>query len=176
MQLLKTINKKPVLIGYLVKKLIEEYPSNQIGKTKAQKMVFLLTQKDITKEIPVDFDYSMHYYGPYSAEVSSELDNAESMKIVNIKWIENKGFYIRPGTEIGKYESILTEDEKMAVDNIVDKFGDSSITDLSIIATALFLKNNFNLSHERIVNIISKSKNQPLLYIRNVLKKSEVNF
>jgi uncharacterized protein YwgA len=60
------------LIGYLVKRLNEDNPDKQIGKTIVQKMMYLLSRKNIAR-----FDFSMYHYGPYSSELSGEMSFAE---------------------------------------------------------------------------------------------------
>ena len=130
-----SIFKKPALIGYLVKALESERSEKQIGKTVVQKMVFLLMQRGV-----VDFAYSMYHYGPYSSGVSTELNFAENSDIVEIEWIENRGYFIKPGDALENFEPLVTKAEKQEVDKIVKEFGGFTAEDLSLIATALYLR------------------------------------
>lgn len=46
-----------------------------VGKTRLQKIVYLLEAKGLG----FDFDYDYHNYGPYSAELAFATDDAESL-------------------------------------------------------------------------------------------------
>ena len=94
-----SIFKYPALIGYMIERMSKEYPSKQIGKTIVQKIFYLLTHEGI-----VNFNYSMYHYGPYSSGLSGELNFAESTGIVDIKWVEDKGYFIYPTEKLKHFE------------------------------------------------------------------------
>lgn len=157
-------------MGYLVKKIGEKHINKQIGNTLIQKMLYLLTRQDV-----VDFDYSMHYYGPYSNEVSGELSFAEDVGIVESKWDPDKGYFIKPASQLTKFEPHVTENERQAIDGIVEKYGEFMAKDLSIIATALYLKDNFNTPDEELVEKVHNLKRKyPDEHIEKLLKQSRV--
>lgn len=166
----ESIFKNPTLIGYLVRRIGAEYPGEQVGKTVLQKMMYLLSRKKI-----VNFDYSMYHYGPYSSEVSGELNFAENTGIVEVKWIENKGYFIETTPKIEKFEHLLTEKEKQGINEIVKRFGSFNAIELSIIATAFFLKDNFEVQDTKLVSVIQKIKqNHTFEYIESLLQKAEI--
>jgi len=155
-----SIFKETALIYYLIKKINEKNPSKQIGKTIVQKLVYLLTTEGIG-----EFDYSMYHYGPYSAEVSSELDLAKDIGAVEIEWVPSKGYFIRPkeikSKENKLLEELLSDEEKQKISSIVEKYSDFNAIELSIIATALFVRANFSVeSDEKLVEIVSSIKKQ----------------
>jgi uncharacterized protein len=154
------------LMGYLVKRLSEERPDKQVGKTIIQKMMYLLSRNGI-----VDFDYSMYHYGPYSSEVAGELNFAERSGVVEISWEDDEGYFIKPTDKIEKFSSLLDDNEKHAVDELVERFGGFKAIDLSLIATALYLKDNFGVDDDRLVDAVhnAKKKYSPV-YIEGVLK------
>ncbi|MCK4820643.1 hypothetical protein KA005_33065, partial [bacterium] len=126
----------PTLISYVVKRIKETYPATQISKTIIQKLVYLLSRKG-----GVDFDYSLYHYGPYSSQVSSELNFAEEIDFIVIDWIPEKGYFISPGP---MYSSKLLlqnteKTERDAINEIAQKYGAYNAIELSIITTALFL-------------------------------------
>src|SRR5208337_4905359 len=104
--------ENPALVGYLVKKLRQQ-SRQQIGKTKIQKIVYLLTRKNI-----VDFDYSMHYYGPYSPKVAEELSVAETAEIIRSQWDEKKGFFLSKGKKEEEFEYLLEASKRDGIDEI----------------------------------------------------------
>jgi len=158
------------LIGYLVKRLDEKYPGKQIGKTIIQKMMYLLSRSNVA-----NFSFSMYHYGPYSSEVSGELNFAERNGIVDIIWKDAEGYYINPTEKAGDFEHLLSDEEKRAVDDLVTRFGKFKAIDLSLIATALYLKDNFNVEEDRLVEAVqtAKKKFSPD-YIRSILEESDV--
>ncbi len=166
----KSIFKNPALTGYLVKKINEKYPGKQVGKTIIQRMMYLLTRSKT-----VDFDYSMYYYGPFSSEVSGELNFAQDSGIIQIEWVDKKGYFINATTKLNDFDSLITDEEKSAIENITEKFGDFNAIDMSIIASAFFLKDNFGVSDTELVDVIHQTRqNHPSNYIKNVLQKATI--
>lgn len=158
------------LIGYLVKGLKEKYPSKQIGKTVIQKMMYLLSRSNVA-----NFGFSMYHYGPYSSEVSGELNFAERNGIVDISWKDAEGYYINPTERVQNFEYLLSDDEKRVVDDLVTRFGRFKAVDLSLIATALYLKDNFDVEEYRLVEAVhSAKKKYPTKYIKSILEGSGI--
>jgi uncharacterized protein len=157
----------PAILGYLVKKLGNS--KRQIGKTKIQKLVYLLTRQRI-----VNFDYSMHYYGPYSPEVSDQLSLAESAEIIQSRWSENKGFFLKAGRKEADYQHLLSENEMSEIDKIVSRYGTFDTKGLTIITTYLFLKDTRNLTEDALVNELQKIKKYRTQEIRQVLEQAKI--
>jgi uncharacterized protein YwgA len=162
--------KNAAFIGYLVKKL-KQQSKRQVGKTKIQKLVYLLTREGIA-----DFDYSMHYYGPYSTKVAEELSIAEKAEIIQSRQNgENRGFFLSVDEEKeGKFEYLLKDDEMAGIDAIVDKFGRFDAKELSIISTYHFLNASSDLTQEELVIEIHKIKNYREQDIRRVLERAAI--
>jgi uncharacterized protein YwgA len=162
----ESIFKYPTLIGYLVKRIKEKLPDKQVGKIIVQKMLYLLT-----REVPMKFDYSMYHYGPYSSEVSQELDFAENSGIVEIDWVDKQGYFIKSTDALEHFEPLLTEEDKHAIEKIVEGFYQFNAIELSIIATAFFLKDNFEIPETHLAKVIhTLKKNRSLEFIETSLK------
>ena len=153
------------MVSHLVKKLSEKYPNSQIGKTVVQKTVSMLTREKV-----IDFDYSMYHYGPYSAQVSSELNLAENIGTVEIDWISDKGYFIQSKSD--ELEGVLSDDDKQAIDRVIDRYGMFNAIELSIIATALFVKDDFEVNdNEELVRVVASLKPKYTIdRIKNILK------
>jgi len=163
----KSIFKNPALIGYLVKRIKVEFPGRQVGKTIIQKMMYLLNRNEI-----VDFNYSMYHYGPYSSELSGELNFAQNAGIVQIKWVDDKGYFIETTSKLQNFEKLMTEREKQALDDLVERFGSYNAIELSIIATAYYVKDTFDVPETKLVSVIHQIKqNHSVEYIENILRK-----
>jgi len=148
----------PALISYVVKRIKETYPVTQISKTIIQKLVYLLSRKNI-----VDFDYSLYHYGPYSSQVSSELNFAEEIDFIVIDWIPEKGYSISPGSMYSSKQLLQNTQkvERDAINEIVQKYGSYNAIELSIITTALFLKEKFGVNAKsKLVEIVTSLKPQ----------------
>ena len=154
------------IVSHLVKKLSEKYPDSQIGKTVVQKTVYMLTREKV-----IDFDYSMYHYGPYSAQVSSEINFAENIGTVEVDWIPDKGYFIKPKSD--ELERVLSDDDKQAIGRVIGKYGMFNAIELSIIATALFVKDDFEVNdNEELVRVVASLKPKYSIdRIRNILEE-----
>lgn len=111
----------------------------RLGKTALQKMIFLLQ-----RSFGVDFDYSytLYTYGPYSADVSRDLDIVEGLGGAQINYILNGGYEIHPGSASGdlrKRASGFLEEIGPKLDKLISDFGSFGAKDLELRSTALFL-------------------------------------
>ncbi|MFW6041349.1 MAG: hypothetical protein ACOC85_05890 [Thermoplasmatota archaeon] len=148
------IRKGAKLVGYIVERLREEYEDIQIGKTVVQKMVYL---SGIDSEI--DFDYSMYHYGPFSKRTAGALDLSKKYGYVSMEWDPEKGYFIEPTGEFSE-EGLDTEIKK-TVDEVVEKYGKYKAIELSMIATGIYVKENFDYgSEEELVEAVSSIKSE----------------
>ncbi|MDI6876301.1 MAG: hypothetical protein QMC96_05965 [Methanomicrobiales archaeon] len=157
------------LVEYIVRKLHEKDPHKQIGKTIVQKIGYLLT-----RQLDSGFNYSMYHYGPYSGEVASELELASEIGLVTIRWEQDKGYFIEPGRI--SYEHVLDAPMKDKINAIVAKYGHYNALTLSIIATALYVKDNFDVSNDdELVEVVASLKPQhDKIWIKQTLKDAHV--
>lgn len=161
-----SIFKNPALIGYLVDELNKKHPNKQVGKTVVQKMMYFLTREGHT-----NFNFSMYHYGPYSSGISSELGTAAASGIVNETWHNNEGYYIESGPKKGDFKDLVSEAEKQAVNQIIEKYGEFNAVEMSIIATAFYIKENFDAESNEIAEVVHRLKrNIPLSKIKRILK------
>jgi len=173
---MNSLLKGAALVYILTKELLEKHPDIRIGKTIIQKMMYFLERK-----LNADFKFSMYHYGPYSELVDIYLNFLESREILDIKWHSKTGYSIsikkeQEAKEIVKnFEKIVSDNEKRAIQDVVDKYGvlKPPVAKLSIIATALFIKNNFGVKDDEVVNVIKSIKPQYSDdYIRKTLKEA----
>ena len=166
----ESIFKSSGMIGYLVKRLNEEYPDKQIGKTIIQKMVYLLSRRNMAR-----FDFSMYHYGPYSSELSGELSFAEKNGIIKINWKDNEGYFIKPTPDTDKFIDLLDGKERQTVDEIIRQFGRFKAIDLSLQATALYLRDNFGVEESELADAVHNAKKSYSHdYITEVLKAGRI--
>ncbi len=163
---MKSLLKGPALVYYLVRKLYARHPDKQIGRTKIQKLMYLFDAKGGT-----DLGYSLYHYGPYSPKVTSFTNLAQAMGWLRILWDSDKGYFISPKRE-AELASFLAENEMKVIDTLVEEFGSYTATQLSVIATALFVKRVFNeRDFDTIVDIVAALKQKySKQWIRKVLE------
>lgn len=162
--------KGPSLVYYLVKLLKEKHPEKQIGKTIIQKLLLLVeTRSDL------DFDYTLYHYGPYSSQIGEYISLAEILGFINVTWNPKKGYFIEP-IQPNKGLLLEVEDLQNLLKEIVDNYGKFTANELSIIATAIYIKNKFGIkSPEELINIVLqiKPKNKRD-WIKDILIKGKV--
>ena len=140
------------IIRYLVDEL------GDVGKTKIQKIIYFLQH---AFGVPLDYVYTMYYFGPYSEELNNNLLD---MKLQNYLHIEaapdGYGYHVRPGNEVIDstiYDKI--KPYKRQLDDCLDKFGQSSPSDLELLGTLYFVKRNEDkLTKEEIFKKVKMSK------------------
>jgi uncharacterized protein YwgA len=165
-----SIFKYPATIGYLVRRIRQKHSTRQVGKTIVQKMMYLFGL-----EQSVDLGYSMHHYGPYSARVAGDLDFAREADILTITWVDEQGNFIEEGSNFAEFEFFVDEKDKEVIDGLVDKYAHFSAIDLSIIATAFFLRDKFQTADENLATIVHKVKpSYELGSIERILKTARV--
>jgi hypothetical protein len=108
------------------------------------------------------------------------LNFIERVGIIDVRWDLRKGYFIslkenkEASDIIKKFEDILGEKEKFIIKEMVRKYGslDPIAIKLSIIATALFLRDEFGVkANEQLINIIKSLKPEHSDdYIKRTLK------
>ena len=68
-----------------------------VGRTRLQKTIYLLQRTGL----PTDFDYSLHFYGPYSQGLNMGLNQVRQLGLVSeeVKTGSDNEYYIYQATE-----------------------------------------------------------------------------
>jgi len=151
-------------LTYLVENL--EKCREQTGKTVIQKLMFLLA-----RALKEDFDFRFHYYGPYSSYIDNELNNASFLQLVAIKWDDNRGYFISASEKASAFTENLSDEEKTEIEKLTEKYGELSANDLSIISTAYYLMEHYNLSGEKIIQEVGRLKSYDEKRIQELLEE-----
>ncbi len=136
------------LIVHLAKRLNKK----NFGKTKLQKIVYLA---DKLKRVRVGYDFNFYTYGPFSSDLAADLDYVESLGGVEIVHNQTVNRYeIRPSESADRLESKTEKffsDNKSAIDEIVDRFGDKQAKDLELLSTIIYVTHSGFSDKDRIV-------------------------
>ncbi len=100
-------------------------------KKTVQKVVYLLEEAEESPE----FDYTIHFYGPYSADLDYEIQDLAAQGVLNIDYTDRGHFIsVNDTDEMGDVQLSVREQE------IIDSFGKESPSKLELVATTLFVQ------------------------------------
>jgi uncharacterized protein YwgA len=155
---------------YLVSKMREIKPHKQIGKTMVQKMLFLFS-----RQARVDFDYTLYHYGPFSLEIASDIEIGEKFNLLDVKWNSDSGFNISAKLDVKNLKEFISKDERKKLDSVVNEFADYNATDLSLVTTAFYIKDNFGTDDRNLAESVNAIKpNYDLDRIKRVLHNAKI--
>ncbi len=136
------------LIVELARRIQEVSP--QFGKTVLQKLLYLLTT---IYEVPTGYEHTLYTYGPYSAELASDVETVSAMEGVLITHGVKSGYEINPGNNAdwvcGKSKEFITANSDN-IDCLIRDFGFFSAKELELRSTLIFLTKSEKLSREKL--------------------------
>ncbi len=143
-----------LLAAFLVEKL------DQIkGKKAFQKLVYLA----MVEGIPLNYSYSMYFYGPYSETVAADLERIYRQDVIDQSegsYIYHRGSLTDQVLQEGSKEIQIYKNE---LNRLIQRFGNMSPRELEIYCTAHFVWENqviFNKPTDRhsVIEEIKKAK------------------
>lgn len=147
-----SINK----LAFIISK-IEEYQNP--GKKALQKLVYLIERQGVN----LGYDFSIHYYGPYSSELDYAIYSLQMQGFIDIV---QKGMTHRINTtklfEIEE-DNYIPDDDMKIIEEVLDTFGSMSAFELELITTTDFVareihRNGEVCSNGRIVEGVKRIK------------------
>ena len=150
---MKLMKSKTQAIPYILQKMYsqnDDWPC----KKALQKIVYLIEEKNIH----LGFDYGIHFYGPYSAELDSTVLTLINDEIVHIsqEGLSHKICLIDK-TETDKRE--LSQSERDAIDNVIDLFGRETPFVLELITTSHFVAQQRKITNtDQIIHEVKRIK------------------
>jgi len=146
------------LLAILVEALNEQ--GSWSGSTHIQKSAFFL--QDLVK-VPLDYDFVIYHYGPFSFELRDDIDDMRAINILN-RHSNPAGYGVH--YSLGPTAKVLLDACKKRVekferniDFIVEKFGSLSASELELLATLRYVSKIIkDLPEEKIFAIICKLK------------------
>ena len=126
----------------LIAEIVERFQAgnHRLGKTAMQKMIFLLQR---SFGVDCDYGYTLYTYGPYSADVSRDLDIVTGLGGARVDYdFSFAGYEIHPGpasADLRKRASSFLKEISPKLDRLVDDFGGFTAKDLELRSTAVYL-------------------------------------
>jgi uncharacterized protein len=124
----------------VVVRIAESLKNTQLGKTKLQKLVFLMQE---LKAVPSDYRFHFYTYGPYSSSLTGDVSYLDAIGGLNIRqYLPFGGYEIVPGNDADSFLAKSTpflDEHKDNIDAIIEQFGHKSAQDLELIATLVYI-------------------------------------
>jgi uncharacterized protein YwgA len=150
------------IIRYIVDKL------KDVRKIKMQKLVYFL---QCVFDVPLGYDYKMHYYGPYSDELNDDLIAMQMDRNVEIGADPSGyGYHIIPGTEAVAIRDEILGKYSEKISKCLSEFDKFNPSELEILGTLHFVKYIAGVSDED--KIIEKTSMLKPVFTKVAIKKA----
>lgn len=167
-----TFNKECSYLLYLVKNMSKEYTNKQISKTTIQKLMYLLERNGLG-----EYNYSLYHFGPYSYIISECISSLSKQGLIKMDWRDSQGYFIYPAKEIEDISLDLNDTEKKKIEKIIKDYGNNNAIELSLIATSLYIMNNYDVSENSLVEEVHQLKpTHTKPQIQNILQKAGIYY
>ncbi len=113
-----------------------------VGKTYIQKGIYLL-QEGLGKAL--DFAYKIHFYGPYSQELTNLVDVLDNVNMIEVSYLnENMGYKIEL-TQAGKrlFDAEKGKINISKIDKVSSLISVANVRDLELLSTVLYFSKIF---------------------------------
>ncbi|ATW28760.1 hypothetical protein DCMF_20030 [Candidatus Formimonas warabiya] len=114
----------------------------QFGKTAVMKYLFILQE---VFKVPCGYSFSLYTYGPYCADVLSDLDYTEAIDGVKIYNI-GSGYSIEPSQKAEEYikkaKDFLNKNEG-SINEVMELFSKMTARDLELRSTIIYIYKNY---------------------------------
>lgn len=135
-------------VANVIDKLTQLNSNNYPCKKTVQKMVYLIEEAGED----LGFEYSIHFYGPYSAELDYEIQELSARGILEIKYTKHGHLLSVPQSSTG----IRTGE---TAKRIINAFGRETPSSLELLATTLFVQRETHADEkEPIISGVKKIK------------------
>jgi hypothetical protein len=125
----------------VIAEISKQVGEDKLGRTSLMKLLYFLQE---LAHVPLNYSFSIYSYGPFDAEVLSDLGDAEQFGFVksNIHYYPGGyGYKISPGgreAEILEGEAEFLNTYRENINSIVSKFSAFSPSDLELLSTIHF--------------------------------------
>jgi hypothetical protein len=126
----------------LIARLAERSPARCIGRTAVMKFCYLL---QTLRRVPLGYHFTLYCYGPFDADVLSDLDAAEALGVVTSSVVPYPGGYgynIRPTGEVAHVERWAGEFLRRydtEIGWVLAEFGNLGAVDLELTSTIVYV-------------------------------------
>ena len=125
----------------LIAALVEKAPGQTLGRTAVMKLAYFL---QVLKKVPLGYDFRLHTFGPFDADVLDDLAYAGVFGAVKERVVTQSAGYrydIRLGkrwAEVQDKSKAWLDQNREAIDWVIQEFGRCSAADLELVSTIVF--------------------------------------
>lgn len=120
-------------VAYIINEISSITGHPPVKKT-LQKTVFLLEEKGID----LGFDYILHFYGPYCAELDHETSKLSADGIVNFDYGKYGHKMSISPDYLPTVETNLSADASHLVREVIERYRERTPSDLELLTTAIY--------------------------------------
>lgn len=135
------------IVAYVVQKW-REVGNTHFGRTMVQKVCYFLKAKGI----PLEYDFDMYHYGPYSQELYYRVDELMADGIINDESnTKNKSQYL-PGQNNSELVDCYLEELSTwipVLNQVINSFSNASPSDMELLATTHYFENTMHKYYKR---------------------------
>ena len=139
-------------LTYVLSKICED---SLPGKKTVQKLIYLVERKGLG----LGLDYTIHFYGPYSADLDHELHFMEANNVISIN---TSGMTHTIKMPKRQRNNPLSTQENDVLTDVLNVFSNKSALELEVITTTDYAANEMirdsELSQESIISLVKKIK------------------
>lgn len=115
-----------------------ENSQRNVGKTFIQKGIYIL-QEGLKENL--DYQYRLHFYGPFSQELANDIDTLHDMGLINVEYDVNRNGYQIGITDKGreflrKFGNYGADVEK--IKKVLSLIGKEQVRGMELIGTVLY--------------------------------------
>lgn len=135
----------------LFAELVSRIPANAMGRTMLMKLCYFLQE---LKGVPLGYHFSIYSYGPFDAEVLSDLGSAVNLDAVKSTVVYNKvgyGYQLEAGPSSNHVRSEGSEflhQHQESIDWAIEEFGHKLASDLELESTSVFVDRDSYMKNE----------------------------
>jgi hypothetical protein len=164
----------------LITTLVEQAPNQTLGRTAIVKMAYLL---QVLHGVPLGYDFRLYTYGPFNAEVLSDLEYAQALGVVEVRTVlyaRSYGYDVRPGPLAAAVKALAGDwlaQHQPAISSVVGEFSSCTASELELLSTIVYAdrelyRNRQTATAEELAHRVREVK--PHFLVSYVLDKTNV--
>lgn len=133
-----------------------------LGKTAIMKMVYILQQ---VFDVKTNYSFGIYTYGPYSRDVSEDLDFLVYGQFVDAQIYEYEKFSAYKFSVSSKgieSKGTISQNDDKKISSVLELFGDKKVKELELDSTIIFINHQYNQ------NKWEKSKSEIISDVRDI--------
>jgi len=111
-----------------------------VGKTKLQKLIFLMNE---LRRLPIDYRFQFYTYGPYASSLSGDVSYLSAIGALHISYDASINTYdVRPGDEAPHFLEKAAEylqSHGADINAVLEGFGHKKAKELELVATLVYV-------------------------------------